>query len=113
MHDDNGGVIISWKAPTFTEVPILYYKMEYRSELDDEWQMSTPVLANKTTMRFVPSNIDEDTVIKYYFRVRSYALLAYSDYTEAKRVYFPSMYAYYTCLFVAFLLQFISALVHF
>lgn len=55
----------------------------------DDWQQRPPVLADKTSTRFLPEDFDEDTVVKYYFRVRSYGLLAVSDHSSAVITYFP------------------------
>ena len=81
---------ITWDKPDTSKVPILYYVVEYRTEFDTEWNEGFPILENTTSTTFAAPHIEEGTVVKYYFRVRSFGLLAYSDYTEAVIIYFPS-----------------------
>lgn len=95
-----GGVIISWQAPLLTDVPILYYRVEYKIGSEDQWNVDSPVLANHTSTTFTPENIDKDTVVKYYFRVRAYGLLAFGDNSNADMIFFPGRKCYMN-LFIA------------
>lgn len=86
-----GGIIISWEAPELSAVPILYYRVEFREADKSIWLKDGPVLANITSVRFVPPP-HEDPEVKYYFRVRAYGLLSYSSYSDAAIIYYPRKY---------------------
>ncbi|XP_067928805.1 uncharacterized protein [Watersipora subatra] len=88
QHDGFGGVLVAWEPPLETPVPVLYYRIEYRNESHTEWLLDDPILANATSANLVPKNVEDD-VVKYYFRVRAYGLLSYSEYSEAVIIFLP------------------------
>lgn len=90
-HAADGQVSASWDPPTTSPVPILYYRVEYRSATSGQWTSGAPILANITHTSMLPDNVDNNKIEKYYFRARAYALLAYSDHSEAKILFLPGL----------------------
>lgn len=86
----SGGIIISWKAPAISAVPVLCYRVEYTTDRA-QWIRHDPVLSNETSSRFQPPK-PESSNLKYYFRVRSYGKLSYSDNSEAPYIYYPGLF---------------------
>ena len=86
-----GAVRASWSAVGESPVPVLYYVVEYKSASDSMWLSSDPVLSNGTELVLTLPIAASDQIQKYYFRVRAYGLLAYSDHTEAKIILLPGM----------------------
>lgn len=80
--------MVTWDHPESSPVPILYYRIEYKSR-DSSWLPSDPILANHTSAKFTPPDVEDGEPVKYYFRLRAYGLLAYSDHTEAKILFLP------------------------
>jgi len=91
-HGFSDAVKVVWDPPVVPtpDAPILYYRVEYRTEVS-VWNSSDPVLANKTyTYIKPPINKDRRSKTKYYIRVRAYGLLQFSDHSEAKIIFLPS-----------------------
>lgn len=93
-HDLTGGIVISWKAPARSAVPVLCYRVEYSIDTST-WTRHDPVLSNQTSVRFQPASEEDTNNVKYYFRVRSYGKLSYSDNSEAPHIFYPRKFIYW------------------